>query len=60
MRVTSQEQRQGRILAEKDTSQEQRQGRILAEKTRDGKKQKESKKSGTRTISVKEWLRRGR
>ena len=45
--------RQGRVLKER------KEGKKDNERTRHGKKLKESKKTGTRTISVREWLRRG-
>ena len=54
------------LQAESGTGHQARRGRILTDnkerqKPRGGKILKESKKSGgTRTISVREWLRRGR
>ena len=54
------------LQAESGTKHQARRGRILTDnkekqKPRGGKILKESKKSGgTRTISVREWLRRGR
>ena len=53
-----QKQRQGKVLKEKKEKKNKKEKKDN-ESTRQGKKLKESKKSGTRTISVREWLRRG-
>ena len=47
-----QKSRQGRVLKDKKVT-------LNRDSEREGKQLKESKKSGTRTISVREWLRRG-